>query len=162
MLDRTLHAALKPLLARVAVGLVRLGLSANALSFIGFGLGLAAATAAAFMPAGPPPTTSTSNGAFAAIFSAARATAPVSSLATICARSIRPDPNGWPLRNTVGTAMIWRRSTSSLNSAPSMATWVIAGLSAAMMFSACTTSGQFWQVSEKNVSKCSGPDSART
>ena len=47
MLDRTLHAALKPLLARVAGGLVRLGLSANALSFIGFGLGLAAATAVA-------------------------------------------------------------------------------------------------------------------
>jgi hypothetical protein len=64
---------------------------------------------------GPPPTTSTSNGSLAAIFSAARAAEPVSSLATICARSMRPDPNGSPLRNTVGTAMILRRSTSSWN-----------------------------------------------
>ena len=30
-----------------------------------------------------------------------------------------------------------------------MATWLIRGLSAAMVFSACTTSGQFWQVWEK-------------
>ncbi len=45
--------------------------------------------------------------------------------------------------------MIFRASTSAGNSAPSMATWRILGLSALIRFSACTTSGQFWQESEK-------------
>ena len=31
--------------------------------------------------------------------------------------------------------------------------WRIFGLSTAIRFSACTTSGQLWQVSETNVSK---------
>ena len=35
----------------------------------------------------------------------ARSAAPVSSLATICSRLMRPWSNGSPLRNTVGTAM---------------------------------------------------------
>ena len=37
--------------------------------------------------------------------SASRSAAPVSSLATICSRVMRPWSNGSPLRNTVGTAM---------------------------------------------------------
>jgi hypothetical protein len=45
--------------------------------------------------------------------------------------------------------MISRFSTSSWNSAPSMATCWMRGLSTAIRFSACTTSGQFWQDSEK-------------
>ena len=48
MLDRVVQQALKPLLARAATGLVRGGVSADALTFTGFGLGLAAATAIAF------------------------------------------------------------------------------------------------------------------
>ena len=48
MLDRVAQQALKPLLARAATGLVRGGVSADALTFTGFGLGLAAATAIAF------------------------------------------------------------------------------------------------------------------
>lgn len=48
MLDSALQARLKPLLARAATGLVRLGIGADALSFIGFGLGLGAALAIAF------------------------------------------------------------------------------------------------------------------
>src|SRR3546814_6071831 len=36
------------------------------------------------------------------------------------------------------------------------------GLSAAMMFSACTTAGQFWHESEKKVSKVKSPFSPRT
>lgn len=48
MLDRVVQQALKPLLARAATGLVRGGVGADALTFTGFGLGLAAATAIAF------------------------------------------------------------------------------------------------------------------
>jgi phosphatidylglycerophosphate synthase len=48
VLDRVVQQALKPLLARAATGLVRGGVSADALTFTGFGLGLAAATAIAF------------------------------------------------------------------------------------------------------------------
>ena len=61
---------------------------------------------------------------------------------------MRPEPKCWPLRKTVGTAMIWRFSTSSLNKPPSMATWRTRGLSTAIRFSACTTSGQLWQVKD--------------
>ena len=59
---------------------------------------------------------------------------------------MRPEPKGWPFRNTVGTAMIWRASTSSWNRPPSMATWRMRGFSTAIRLSACTTSGQLWQV----------------
>jgi hypothetical protein len=45
--------------------------------------------------------------------------------------------------------MILRASTSSWNRAPSMAVWRMRGFSTLIRFSACTTSGQFWQVSEK-------------
>ena len=110
---------------------------------------LRAAYTAAEAPAGPPPTTSTSNGSLASMAAAARSAPPVSSLPTICSSVMRPWSNGSPLRNTAGTAMTWRASTSSWNSAPSMATCVIRGLTTLMRLSACTTSGQFWQVSEK-------------
>ena len=50
---------------------------------------------------------------------------------------------------TEGTAMTLRLSTSSLNSAPSIDVLVMFGLSALRMFSAWTTSGQFWQLCEK-------------
>ena len=110
---------------------------------------LRAAYTAAVAPAGPPPTTSTSNGSLASIFAASRSALPASSLATICSRLIRPESNSSPLTNTVGTAITWRASTSAWNSAPSMAVCLIRGLSTLIRFSACTTSGQFWQVSEK-------------
>lgn len=45
--------------------------------------------------------------------------------------------------------MILRSLTSSWNNAPSMATWRMFGFSTAIRFSAWTTSGQFWQDSEK-------------
>ena len=45
--------------------------------------------------------------------------------------------------------MTWRASTSSWNEAPSMAVWVMFGLRMLIRLSACTTSGQFWHVSEK-------------
>jgi phosphatidylglycerophosphate synthase len=48
VLDRVVQQALKPLLARAATGLARGGVGADALTFTGFGLGLAAATAIAF------------------------------------------------------------------------------------------------------------------
>jgi len=104
---------------------------------------------AAAAPAGPPPTTSTSKASLPLIFSASRAAAPVSSLLRICSTVMRPWPNGSPFSRMVGTAMTWRCSTSSLNSAPSMATWLMAGFRAAMVFSAWTTSGQFWHDCEK-------------
>jgi hypothetical protein len=92
---------------------------------------------------------STSNGALALIFSASRTLAPVSILARISSTPMRPEANTSPLRNTFGTDITWRLSTSSSNSAPSMATWRMRGLSTAIRFSACTTSGQFWHDSEK-------------
>jgi hypothetical protein len=64
-------------------------------------------------------------------------------------RLIRPWSNGSPLRKTDGTASTLRSSISSWNRAPSIVTWVMLGLSTLMRLSACTTSGQFWQVSEK-------------
>ena len=48
MLDSALQKQLRPLLARAASGLVRLGIGADALSFAGFGIGLGAALAIAF------------------------------------------------------------------------------------------------------------------
>ncbi len=56
--------------------------------------------------------------------------------------------------------MTWRASTSSWNSAPSIATWRMRGLSTAIRFSACTTSGQLWQVSDMYVSNAKSPSSA--
>ena len=53
-----------------------------------------------------------SNGAFSLIFAAWRAPALVSSLARISSTDIRPWPNGWPFRCTVGTAKICLDSTS--------------------------------------------------
>lgn len=52
MLDRVLAAALKPGLDATAARLVRAGIGADAVSFIGFGLGLAAATAIALQAYG--------------------------------------------------------------------------------------------------------------
>ncbi len=104
-------------------------------------------------PAGPPPTTSTSNGSLPAIAAALRAAAPVSSLARISSTEVRPELNGSPSRKTVGTAMIWRRSTSSWNRAPSMATCSMFGLMTLITLSAWTTSGQFWHDSDMYVSK---------
>ncbi len=48
MLDRAIQQVLKPVLTRVARGLVQLGVGADALSFIGFALGMAAALSIAF------------------------------------------------------------------------------------------------------------------
>ncbi len=45
--------------------------------------------------------------------------------------------------------MTLRASTSSWNSAPSMATWVMFGLSTEMVLRAWTTSGQFWHDRER-------------
>ena len=61
---------------------------------------------------------------------------------------MRPEWNISPFKNTIGTAMIWRASTSAWNSPPSIATWRMRGFSTAIRFSACTTSGQLWQVSD--------------
>jgi phosphatidylglycerophosphate synthase len=48
MLDKAVQQALKPALVRAARHLVRLGFSADTITFIGFGLGLAAAALIAF------------------------------------------------------------------------------------------------------------------
>ena len=48
MLDRAVQQALRPVMVRAARGLVRMGIGADALSFIGFGIGLGAAAAIAF------------------------------------------------------------------------------------------------------------------
>jgi hypothetical protein len=60
MLDRRALAALAPLLNSLARGLLRLGLSANGLTLLGFALGLMAALMIAlghstWAPAGQPP-----------------------------------------------------------------------------------------------------------
>lgn len=47
MLDKALQQALKPLMARAARGLVRLGVGADAISLAGFAVGMGAATAIA-------------------------------------------------------------------------------------------------------------------
>ncbi len=56
----------------------------------------------------------------------------------------------------MGTAMILRASTSCWNNAPSIMVAVILGFNAAIKFTACTTSGQLWQESDTNTSKCNG------
>jgi len=48
VLDRTIQQVLKPVLQRLAHGLVRLGVGADALSFIGFALGMASALSIVF------------------------------------------------------------------------------------------------------------------
>lgn len=48
MLDRAIQQAIKPVLQRVAHGLVRAGVGADALSFTGFALGMAAALSIVF------------------------------------------------------------------------------------------------------------------
>jgi hypothetical protein len=53
---------------------------------------------AAAAPAGPAPTTSTSNGALVESLAASRAAAPVSILARISGSSMRPELNISPLR----------------------------------------------------------------
>ncbi len=45
MLDRAIQQILKPVLSRIACGLVRAGIGADALTFIGFAIGMAAAVA---------------------------------------------------------------------------------------------------------------------
>lgn len=48
MLDRAIQHVLKPVLSRIARGLVRAGIGADALTFIGFAIGMAAAVSIAF------------------------------------------------------------------------------------------------------------------
>lgn len=48
MLDKAMQQALRPLMTRAARGLVRLGVGADAITFAGFALGMAAAGAIAF------------------------------------------------------------------------------------------------------------------
>ena len=48
MLDRAIQLALRPLMTRAARGLVRLGVGADAITFAGFAIGMAAAVAIAF------------------------------------------------------------------------------------------------------------------
>ena len=48
MLDKAIQQALRPLMTRAARTLVRLGVGADAISFAGFAIGMAAATAIAF------------------------------------------------------------------------------------------------------------------
>ena len=48
MLDSSIQQVLKPVLNRIARGLVRAGIGANALTFIGFAIGMAAAVAIVF------------------------------------------------------------------------------------------------------------------
>ncbi len=48
MLDKAVQQALRPLMARAARGLVRLGIGADAITFTGFALGMAAAAAIGF------------------------------------------------------------------------------------------------------------------
>jgi len=98
----------------------------------------------------------------ASIFFASRWAAPVSRRVTICSMVMRPWSNASPLRNTVGTAITWRSFTSSWNSAPSMATCLMLGLTTLIRFSACTVSGQLWQDSDMKVSKRYSPSRLRT
>ncbi len=107
---------------------------------------LRAAYTAAAAPAGPPPTISTSNASLAASLAASRAAEPVSSFLTISSTSIRPWPNSSPLRNTIGTARIWRSATSFWYRPPSITTLWMRGFSTASRFNAWTTSGQLWHV----------------
>src|SRR3546814_3124722 len=62
---------------------------------------------------------------------------------------MRPWPKFWPFRKIVGTAITWRASTSAWNRPPSIAVWVMRGLTTLIRLSACTMSGQFWHESEK-------------
>ncbi len=87
---------------------------------------------------------STSNGSLALSFSASRLAAPVSSLAKISSRLMRPEPNISPLEKTMGTAMTWRCSTSAWNRPPSTMVALILGLKMVIKVAACTTSGQLW------------------
>ena len=60
----------------------------------------------------------------------------------------------------MGTAMTCRASTSGWNNAPSIMVVRTFGFSTAIRFSACTTSGQFWQLSETKTSNLKSPCSA--
>jgi hypothetical protein len=59
---------------------------------------------------------------------------------------MRPEPNTVPFRKTMGTAMISRALTSSWKAPPSITVVLTFGLKMAMRLSACTTSGQLWQL----------------
>ena len=122
---------------------------------------LRAAYTAAAAPAGPPPTMSTSYGALALSLAASLASELVSSLATISSTVMRPEANTWPLRKTMGTAMISRRSTSSWKAPPSMTVVLTFGFRMAMSDSACTTSGQLWQLRDMKTSKWKSPSRPR-
>jgi hypothetical protein len=61
---------------------------------------------------------------------------------------MRPEPNTWPFKKTMGTAMIWRSSTSFWNAPPSITTVLTLGFMIAISDKACTTSGQLWQDSD--------------
>lgn len=53
MLDKAIQQALRPVMTQAARGLVRLGVGADAISFTGFAIGMAAAAAIAFQHYGP-------------------------------------------------------------------------------------------------------------
>ncbi len=114
---------------------------------------LRAAYTAAAEPAGPPPTISTSNGAFSLSLAASRAVECVSSLATTSSIVMRPEPNTLPPWNTIGTAITWRASTSGWKAPPSITVVLMRGLRMASRLRACTTSGQLWQLSDMYTSK---------
>jgi hypothetical protein len=72
---------------------------------------------------------STSNGSFARSFRRALQPRRCRAWRRSAPAPCGPEPNGSPFRNTVGTAITLRASTSSWNSAPSIATWRMRGLS---------------------------------
>jgi hypothetical protein len=59
---------------------------------------------------------------------------------------MRPEPNTVPFRKTMGTAMISRALTSSWKAPPSITVVADLRVQMAMRLSACTTSGQLWQL----------------
>ncbi len=73
---------------------------------------------------------------------------------------MRPESNISPPWNTIGTAITWRCSTSCWNAPPSITVVLIFGLTMAISASACTTSGQLWQVSDMYTSKANSPSTA--
>ena len=113
-------------------------------------------------PAGPPPITATSycprfsstGGAGALPKAASKAPSRSTSWALPAWRSRSP----W---RTLGTPWIPNASTSCCTRAPSTVSWWKSGCSTAMMFRACTTSGQFSQVRETMVRRRIGPRKAR-
>jgi hypothetical protein len=106
---------------------------------------LRAAYTAAAAPAGPPPTISTSYGALALSLAASRAAAPVSSLARI-SPSVHAAGTEGPVQEDAGHGHDLACSTSSWNSAAVDGHGLHTRVQHGHQVSACTTSGQLWQV----------------